>query len=219
MTSKKLVWFTECSPSAAARNCYPHLIAAVVLVAVLVPPFLLTHGLNLEPYPAVLFPSGHSVIDLSSPLIQFGELTVAGRDPKTGDWITLDSASFIAPIPPWYFSPIIRRCIAVLANADDKDDKNTRFAPASGDAKRSWLRQMLRAAKAWVKDSWLYSWTSRPVTDADRDELREWIQRRLRTAGCDTDSLLIRSVIVSYDTRVHAVTSREEQDVWYIPLD
>jgi hypothetical protein len=198
------------------RFRYPHLAGTVLLVAVLVPPFLLTHSLNLEPYPAVLFPSGHGVMRLSSPILRFGELTISGRDTATREWITLDAANFISPIPPWYFSPTVGRWVAVLGDADER---HTAPAHRVGDENPSAARRLVRALKKWARTVLPQSAASRQVTEAHREELRAWLRQRLEKAGCEPDSLLIRRAEISYDSRVLAVVGREEQDVRLIALD
>ncbi len=87
---------------------YPNLIKFLLLSFILVVPFLLRFiNTKLEVYPAVLFPSGASIISTEDSLLIFDKFELLGIDSISGTRKKLDPEKFVHPIPKHYWTRMV----------------------------------------------------------------------------------------------------------------
>ncbi len=199
---------------------HPLLARCLVLAPLLAVPFLLAHVADLEPYPAILFPSGHGTIRLSSPVLRFGQRAILGRDAATGEWVELDLAELLRPIPARYHASVFERLVAILpeaggegAGAADATERPDREEGVSA------LRRMVRGVKRAASRLKDRASAAHAPTGADRAELAAWLGGRLAEAGCATDEIMLRRDLVAYDIRGPAITGKETEIVKRCRLD
>ncbi len=138
----------------------------VFLILVLLVPFVLkTVSRKLEPYPAIILPSGASKLDLKEGKIGVDGISIYGYDTQ-GNLEKIDVKQFIAPIPSHYFH--------VLANNE--------FGLSTKTTDEIWLRGLNK--KIDIK---------RKSTSSEHQELAKiWLANRLKKLGLSTSSILIR---------------------------
>lgn len=199
---------------------FPHLACSLMLVPLLLVPFLLAHVADLEPYPAILFPSGHGTIRLSSPVLRFGQRTILGRDAVTGEWIEMDMARLLRPIPARYHASVFERLASILpAEAGEGAGAADAKGGPAPEAGVSTLRRMVRGVKRAASRLKDRASAAHAPTAADRAELSAWLGGRLAEAGCATDEIMLRRDLVAYDIRDLAITGKETEIVKRCRLD
>lgn len=207
-------------PTRSAGFRFPLLAGSLVLVPFLLVPFLLAHVADLEPYPAILFPSGHGTIRLSSPVLRFGKRAILGRDAATGAWVEVDMARLLRPIPARYHASVFERLVAILPEEAGEGagaaDAAVGPAPAEGVSSLRRLVRGVKRAAGRLKDR---ASAAHAPTAADRAELSAWLGGRLAEAGCATDEIMLRRDLVAYDIRELAITGKETEIVKRCRLD
>lgn len=151
---------------------------AVLAVALGVPFALKFFCRALEPYPAVIFPSGAKLLHRDAGALRFSETRLYGPRPD-GRWKRLNVETFLAPLPEQYFKPIVDNRFGL-----DRD------LSIVAEFKRDILPAFeYRNAEA--------------LTPENIAATRRWLRRRLRDAGLETDGLRVVKVkrYVDPDTR------------------
>ncbi|MBC3541778.1 hypothetical protein ACFSC6_09990 [Rufibacter sediminis] len=132
--------------------------------------FRAKYGIALEPYPAVMLPSGSGKVDASADIAQISYTTVLGRN-ATGQWSRVDNARLLYPIPIQYLSPILSKEFGL------KEDAGT-------------IRPGIQSSLAgdlsilWAKH----------VTEQDRQEVKAWLRGRLGEQHFDASVLKVVKV-------------------------
>src|SRR5260221_14069107 len=88
---------------------YPNMLYTALLSAFLVVPFAIaTLAPVLEPYPALLLPSGGGTIKTTEDQMDLGRLVIYGRVADRDAWTSLSPQKFFSPIPADIFSPHVQ---------------------------------------------------------------------------------------------------------------
>ena len=83
---------------------YPNILYTALLSGFLLVPFAIREfAPTLEPYPAVLLPSGAETIKTADQM-DFDRIAIYGRVVGHDDWTRLFPSQFLSPVPP-NFSP------------------------------------------------------------------------------------------------------------------
>ena len=95
---------------------YKTLFASLLLAGLLVVPWGLSLvSSQLEPYPAVIMPSGASTVSLQADTLNYENKTVWARRPG-GVWEQLSTHEFLSPVPNQYFSSLRARSFGLKNN-------------------------------------------------------------------------------------------------------
>jgi hypothetical protein len=89
---------------------YPDSVYTTLLSAFLLVPFAIrTLAPTLEPYPAVLLPSGAGTIRMTGGQIDLDRIAIYGKTAGSDAWTRLSPSRFLSPIPPQYFPALAQR--------------------------------------------------------------------------------------------------------------
>jgi hypothetical protein len=159
---------------------YPHIVGTVILGVVLLVPYVLKlQNPMLEPYPAVILPSGAGVISTGEGRVSFTQRALYGIDATTGQERRLEARSLLDPIPEHYLDALARRGFGI------------------GDPPKERLRI------AWLDTIWNFD---RPeFTLEQHAEARAWFGTRLRTLGCRDEVLITRLLRIRWSVATRAV--------------
>ena len=137
----------------------------LLIIALFVPFAIKTANSKLEPYPAIILPSGASKLDLKKGAIGVDSLSIYGYDTQ-GKLEKIDVKQFIAPIPSHYFQ--------VIANNE--------FGLSTKTTDEIWLRGLNK--KIDIK---------RKSISLENQELAKiWLTNRLKKLDLSSSSILIR---------------------------
>lgn len=141
----------------------------LLLAVVLAGPLLVRTAFpSLEPYPAALLPAGSSKLDLSGDEIQFEQLVIMGLDEKD-QWVEVEVAKFLDPIPPHYLYVILENEFG-LSEAPRRQLQSRLFALSV--SRRQFTPEQERETKQWLSarliEAGLQGETLRIVTHEDR---------------------------------------------------
>lgn len=140
---------------------------------------------HLEPYPAIIFPSGAGKVRQSQGKFEFRVNNIYCIDSSTKEWKRQDTSSFLFPIPPHYFSSIIKNEFGL--NPD--------------------LKHTVKFRKNILPS---FTYTNLSALDKESiDHTKEWIRERLLRHGCKDTYLLIRSTLMSADLKTKVVSEIE----------
>ncbi len=154
-------------------NQYPNLSLTLLLAFILLPPFTLkTLNHNLEPYPAIIFPSGARKIDVGAREISFNRTSLWGKHEKDNTWTRVDVETFLAPIPV-HFLPAIARNSLGLKSAEGRIIK---------------LPKEIKIL-------------SKKVTSSEVQNAKHWWRQKLVRSGYASDELMITSEKVKFDIK------------------
>jgi len=88
---------------------YPNILYTALLSGILLVPFAIREfAPTLEPYPAVLLPSGGGLIKTADQM-DFDRISIYGRVAGRDDWIRLSPSQFLNPVPAEFFLPLAQR--------------------------------------------------------------------------------------------------------------
>ncbi|MEN2281722.1 hypothetical protein AAGF08_06245 [Algoriphagus sp. SE2] len=152
----------------------------VLAICLLVPFGLRLISSKLEPYPALLFPSGDKQVQvpLDSPVPNYRYSDLYGFTPEKG-WVNIDEESFISPIPRNYLSFILENKKGLFSENSDIEVKNQ---PSSKPIKNFLMRNQ---EKKLSKD--------------ERKEIAEFFKQKLISQGFDSTRLkIVEYQVVSY---------------------
>ena len=139
----------------------------VFLVVVLFVPFVLrTLSKKLEPYPALILPSGASKIDLKEGVINVDSISIYGYDTQ-GKLQKIDVEQFIEPIPNHYFRHIA----------------NKEFGLSTKTTEEIWLKGLNKKINIKRKS----------ISLENQRLAKIWVSNRLEQIGLSTSSILIRN--------------------------
>lgn len=174
-------------------NRYPHTCLTLLLSCLLLPPFLLkTFYPNLEPYPAVILPSGSDTINVENTRVNFTKTSVWAKESKAKTWSKIDSEKFLEPIPIHYL-----KYIALTSFGFKSEPK--------------------KASSVWKKkyDSILSS----KITSEERAETKNWLKQKLTKFGYVPDEFMVVSEEITFDINTGKIVSRTRTDEQIFKLD
>jgi hypothetical protein len=150
---------------------YPNMLYTAFLSAILVVPFAISFVAPvLEPYPAVLLPSGADRIKVAEDQMDFERTAIYGRVTGHEAWIRLSPSEFLFPVPPQYFPLLAQRYFGL--------------SPVVPVAERT-------------KVGFLITINTRKFSEEEVNSSKQWLRARLKESGCDDDVLRITQEVVT----------------------
>jgi hypothetical protein len=151
---------------------YPDLVYTTLLFAFLLVPFAIrTLAPTLEPYPAVLLPSGTGTIKMTGGQIDLDRLAIYGKTAGSDAWIRLSLSRFLNPIPPQYFPTLAQR--------------NFGMSPSGPITHR------------FDGLSLVITIDPHKVSEEEVRDTKQWLRARLKGSGCDDNLLRITQDVVT----------------------
>ncbi|MDJ0742560.1 MAG: hypothetical protein QNJ32_04255 [Xenococcaceae cyanobacterium MO_167.B27] len=161
-------------------NQYPNCWLTLLLAFILLPPFALkTLSERLEPYPAIILPSGAGKIDVSVREVSFNRTSLWGKHEKNNTWTRISLETFWPPIPRQYFQPIVRNSLSL------KLENQKIISPP-------------KEVKERVKEI-MNKMLSNKVTSSEVDNTKYWWCQKLVQSGYASDEIMIVSEEVKFD--------------------
>ena len=164
-------------------NKYPNLSLTLLLFCILVPPFALRHryGNGIEPYPAILLPSGASSINFEKSEISFNKINIFGKDRENQVWTKIDSENFLAPVPVHYLKAIV----------------NNSFGLNSIEGKTSYFPLGINII-------------NRKITHSEIEDTKRWLSQKLTAYGYASNEMMVSIEQIVFDVETgKAITSKK----------
>lgn len=155
--------------------------ASIGFALALLVPFAVTLSTNSEPYPAVVFPGGASVVRTNNSVVQYEATLLFGVD-QSGTPTRLDVAAFLDPIPTHYLYALEASYFGLN---DDKD-------------------LVIRVKEI----GWTLAVPRPSISDADRQATQMWLGDRLEALGLERSVLIMQRVKVTADSNTGEELSR-----------
>jgi hypothetical protein len=150
---------------------YPNTLYTALLSAFLVVPFAIaTLAPVLEPYPAVLLPTGGGRIKTTEDQMDWGRLVIYGRVADSDAWTRLSPLKFLGPIPAEFFSTLVQRYFGLI--------------PVP-------IANRTRVGVVITIDP-------RKVPEEEVKNAKQWLRARLKDSGCDDNVLRITQEVVTF---------------------
>jgi hypothetical protein len=151
---------------------YPNMLYTALLSAFLVVPFAIaTLAPVLEPYPALLLPSGGGTIKTTEDQMDLGRLVIYGRTADRDAWTRLSPPKFLSPIPAEFFSPLVQHYFGL--------------SPVGPIANRTRVGVVITI-------------DPRKVPEEEVRDAKQWLRARLKDSGCDDNVLRITQEVVTF---------------------
>jgi hypothetical protein len=151
---------------------YPNALYTALLSTVLVVPFAITFlAPGLEPYPAVLLPSGSGRIQVAGEQMDFSRTSIYGKVARGDAWTRLSPPKFLSPIPDDFFPPLAQR--------------NFGLSPVGLIADRTKIGVVITIGP-------------RKVREEEVKNAKQWFRARLKESGCDDNVLRITQEVVTF---------------------
>lgn len=166
-----------------------------LLLVLFVPLFLRLQTVKLEPYPAVLLPSGPKLLELNSGFLNINNTQLYGLD-KEGNWKKIDHVKLLHPIPLQYLSPILSTKFGLENPLGTNSSPLIRFLNTS-----------------------LFNSKRKEINNNGKKELAQWINRKLHDQGLSPDSIKIikgMAVISTYNNQVISKQGYNEEIISFI---
>jgi hypothetical protein len=152
---------------------YPDLVYTTLLSAFLLVPFAIrTLAPTLEPYPAVLLPSGTGTIKMTGGQIDLGRIAIYGKTAGSDAWTRLSPSQFLNPIPPHFFPSLAQRNFGISSSG-----------PIAHGIDGLGLVITIDPHK---------------VSDEEVRNAKQWLRARLKGSGCDDNLLRITQDVVTF---------------------
>lgn len=135
---------------------------------------------KLEPYPALLFPSGDKQVQvpLDNPIPNYRYSDLFGFTQEKG-WVNIEEESFISPIPRNYLSFILEKNKGLFSDNTDFERENK----SSSNPIKSFLMRN----------------QEKTISMDERKEIAEFFKERLTSQGFDSTRLkIVEYQVVSY---------------------
>ena len=190
-------------------NPYPNLSLTLLLVFILLPPFVLNtlYGGLLEPYPAIILPSGSPKADVGLREISFNRTSIWGKQKKDNTWTRVDLETFLAPIPVHYLYAITKNSLG-LKSAEGRVIKlEGRFSKLPKEIKI--LSKLPKEIKI----------LSKKVTPSEVKNGKHWWRQKLSQSGYASDELMIISEQVKFDIETGKIIGIKRSNEEIIRLD
>jgi hypothetical protein len=124
---------------------YPNLSLTLLLGFILLPPFVLTTRYGIEPYPAIILPSGANKANVSPTQVSFNRTSLWGKHKEKGIWVRVDLETFLNPISVNQWNGIAVNSFGLKSpNAKIIKGFNTKKVTTEEvQSGKQWLRQKL----------------------------------------------------------------------------
>jgi hypothetical protein len=150
---------------------YPNTIYTVVLMLVLVVPFAIAFVAPiLEPYPAVLLPSGAGTIKTTGDQMDLSRTSIYGKALGSGSWTRLSPSQFLSPIPAEFFPPLAQRYFGL---------------------------RTVEPAPYRTRVGVVLTVSPRKVDEKEVASAKQWLRTRLKESGCEDGLLRISQEVVT----------------------
>lgn len=171
-------------------NQYPNLWLTSLLALTLIPPFALKFRYpDLEPYPAIILPSGAGKVNVTAKEISFIRDSFWGKR-ENDTWTRIDKKAFFEPIPVRYLHPLARDSFGLNSAAG----KNV-ILPKG------------------------VSVSTKKVTPSEVQSTKHWLRQRLAQSGYATDELMITFEKVIFDIETGEIISSKRKHEEILRLD
>ena len=151
---------------------YQNTVYTALLSVFLVVPFAIaTLAPVLEPYPAVLLPSGALRIQTTGDQMDIGRTSIYGRVAGHDAWTRLSPPEFVSPIPDSFFSPLVQHYFGL--------------SPVGPVANRTRVGVVITI-------------DPRKVPEEEVKNAKQWLSARLKESGCDDSVLRITQEVVTF---------------------
>ena len=151
---------------------YPNTLYTTLLSVFLVVPFAIaTLAPVLEPYPAVLLPSGGGRINTSGDQMDLYRISIYGKVAGRDAWTRLSPPKFVSPIPDSFFSPLVQHYFGL--------------SPVGPTANRTRVGVVITI-------------DPRKVPEEEVKNAKQWLSARLKESGCDDSVLRISQEVVTF---------------------
>ena len=180
-------------------NHYPNLSLTLLLAFILLPPFALKtlYGDLLEPYPAIILPSGAGKADVGAREISFKKTSLWGKYEKDNTWTRVNVETFLAPIPVHFLYAITRNSLG-LKSAEERTIKL--------EGRIIKLPQEIKIL-------------SKKVTPSEVKSAKHWWRQKLGQSGYASDELMITSEQVKFDIETGKIIEIKRSNEEIIRLD
>jgi hypothetical protein len=150
---------------------YPNILYTTLLSAFLLVPFAIREfAPTLEPYPAVLLPSGAGRIKTAEDQVDFDRTAIYGRVAGRDSWTRLMPSQFLNPVPPEFFPPLAQRYF--------------RLSP-------------IGPITHTIKGGVVIRIDTHKVGEEEVKNAKQWFRARLNGSGCDDKVLRITQEVVT----------------------
>ncbi|MBV9873258.1 MAG: hypothetical protein JO025_00895 [Verrucomicrobia bacterium] len=150
---------------------YSNTIYTVALSIVFFVPFAVAFvAPTLEPYPALLLPSGAGTIKTTEDQMDFTRTSIFGKRAVGDSWTRLSPSQFLSPIPPEFFPSLAQRYFALR--------------PVAPVPYRTRVGVVIKV-------------NPRKVDEKDIPRAKEWLRTRLKETGCEDSLLRISQEVVT----------------------
>jgi hypothetical protein len=150
---------------------YPNTIYTAILLLVLVVPFAIAFLASpLEPYPAVILPSGAGTIKTSEDQMDLTRTSIYGKLASSDSWTRLSPSQFLNPIPPEFFPALAQRYFGLR--------------PVEPVPYRTRIGMVVK-------------FNPRKVDEKEVPHAKEWLRTRLKESGCEDSLLRISQEVVT----------------------
>ena len=165
---------------------YPNILYTALLSGFLLLPFAIREfAPTLEPYPAVLLPSGAGSIKTTQDQIDLSRTGLYGKAAGADAWTRLAPVQFLNPVPPEFFPPLAQRYFGL-----------------------SPIGPIIHA----IKGGLVVRIGTHKVTEQDLKNAKQWLRARLKESGCDEGVLRITQEMVTLRPRDGAELAVRYQD-------
>lgn len=172
-------------------NQYPNLLLTLLLTCTLIPPYILKiYHPRLEPYPAIILPSGARKVNLGRNDITFNRTSIWAKHEKNDIWTRIDAETFLSPIPPHYLYEIARNS----------------FGLDSSPGKTNNLLQK-------------YNILTNKVTPSEVKEGKRWLSQKLVQSEYKPDKIMITLEQMKFDITTRKITTIKRNDEKVIRLN
>lgn len=154
----------------------------LLVIALIVPYGLKLLSSSLEPYPAILFPSGAAKVRGDQDSFEFETINLYCFDLMSESWKPKDTSSFLSPIPNHFFGAIVKNEFGLNPDLEYTVKSRKNFLPR-------FTYKNVHALSA-----------------VNIDEAKAWLRNRLLEQGCRDDSLLIQRKLMLADLNDKSVS-------------
>jgi hypothetical protein len=150
---------------------YSNTIYTVALLILLVVPFAVAFlAPPLEPYPALLLPSGAGTIKTTEDQMDLTRTSIYGKLAVGDSWTRLSPSQFLSPIPPEFFPSLAQRYFAL---------------------------KPVEPAPYRTRVGLVIKMNPRKVDEKEVLRAKEWLGTRLKESGCEGSLLRISQEVVT----------------------
>jgi hypothetical protein len=149
---------------------FPNILYTALLSGFLLVPFAIREfAPTLEPYPAVLLPSGAGLIKMADQM-DFDRTAIYGRVVGHDAWTRLSPSQFLNPLPPQFFPPLAQRYFGLSP-----------IGPITHT----------------IKGGVVIRIDTHKVSEEEVKNAKQWFRARLSGSGCDDSVLRITQEVVT----------------------